>query len=399
MFFYKLFFCFLCFFSFSGFSQDVKRVEIEIKTDEMNRRLIIEKALNEVSRSFVKDFLGEKKFNMEIDKIENVVIKNQNKYVLFTKMGKSEEQEDGTYLTKVSLGLSKDNLQSLLVEHNLFYSSEGSSCVLPIVSFETQLKNKKKYAWWKDSFQREQNIYRGLAEIKQNTPRSLAQAFYSSLNQEMIKNGFYSVDPVFARIYDATPRSFLPRGNQSQDFISLSKFLSCDIVLSGTVDILKNNKSSSYVGQWSFNIFNIKTKQKLFEFNKEMKLVDFGNEVDLEKEFKNKLSYIFNSVGFQLSSYKDRGSLDLNRMIVSVQGPLDYHQKEKLKKYLVKEIPSLKRLQERLLASNKIVYEAEISKDASRFNSDLNKILNNPSFSIIVNGYNNQQVDLYAKEK
>ena len=142
---HRLFLVFFIFFSSVSLSQNVERIEVEITTDEINRRLIERKALNDVSRSFVKNFLGEDKFNSEKLKIEKNIIKNKNRYILFTKTDASVEQENGTYLTKVHVGLSKDNLQSLLVEHDLFYTSQGASCVLPIVAFETKMKNKDTY--------------------------------------------------------------------------------------------------------------------------------------------------------------------------------------------------------------------------------------------------------------
>ncbi len=388
---YKLLFGFFIFFSSFSLSQNIEQIEIEIKTNEINRRLIVEKSVDEVSRKFVKSFLGEDKFNSEKHKIEKNIIKNKNRYILFTKMNKSIEQKDGTYLTKIFIGLSKENLQSLLVEHNLFYTSQGASCVLPVVVFETNLKNKKnnkKYKWWKESFGKEKSLSKNLAKI-----------FYTFLNQEMIKGGFYSFDPIFSRAYESIPKAFLPKGSRTKHFMKLSKFLTCDIILSGVVKISQLQKDSSYLSELSFIVFNIQTKQKLFKFKETLNLTASNNKMNLEQQFKSKLSDVFNSITFQLSFYKNRGTLDLNRMIISVQGPLDYYQKEKFKKYLLQNIPSIKGLQERLLASNKIVYEAEISESVSKLVTDLKKKSKNPYFSIQITGYNKKRLNIYAKER
>jgi len=369
-------------------SQNIENVEIEIQTDEINRRLIIKKAINEVSRSFVQNFLGKDKFNIERSKIEKVIIKNQNRYILFTKMNKSLEQENGSYITKVSLGLSKENLKALLVEHNLFYASQGASCVLPIVTFKTDIKDKSQYIWWNQSF-----------EGTQTRSKNLAKIFYSSLNQELIKNGFYSVDPVFSKTYESIPKVFLPKGRQAKHFKKLSQFLSCDIILSGSVQIQPNPKESFVIAEFSFIIFNIKTKQKLFDINKNMRLIYSENKNHIQKSFHLQLSSVLNSIMFQLSSYKDKGSLDLNRRIISVQGPLNYYQKEKFKNYLLKHIPSLKNLKERLLVSHKIVYEAEISKDIFTLIREIKKHSKKSLFKIKVTSYNKQQIDIYVTEK
>ena len=377
-------------FDFS-FSKEIEKVEVEVITVENDRQMILETAVGEVSRNFVKDFLGEEKFDKEKDQIENNIIKNKNRYILFTKIGQSVLQDDDTYLTSVNIGLSRSNLKALLVEHHLFYSSEGSSCVLPIVVFKTDLKTENTFIWWRDRIDIETSY------LHQN----LAVSFYSLLNQELIKNGFYNIDPIFSNSLDWIPEPFKPRGTRAKDFTGLSSFLVCDIVLSGTVLLSYNKRRSIYSNEIAIKVFNIKTKQDLFNFNKTIKFSSIRDQLDLETKFRDKLKGVFKSILFQLSSYKDKGSLDLTRMMLSLQGPLNYHQKEIFKKYLVREVPSIKNLKKIFISSNKVIYEAEVSSTIIKVVKDIRSIRRRKRipFQFQLVGYNKKQLNIYAKEK
>ena len=67
--------------------------------------------------------------------------------------------------------------------------------------------------------------------------------------------------------------------------MNLSKFLTCDIILSGVAKIGKNQKGSLYVAGLSFTVFNIQTKQKLFQFDKNINLIMSDNMVVVEQAF------------------------------------------------------------------------------------------------------------------
>ena len=327
---------FLLLFCFSVSAQ-IETRELDIRTEVDDKELAIQKAVQQVSRNFVRHLMGAKKYKENKNRIEQKIIKNKNRYILFVKTSAPELQEEGNYLTKVTLGVSGENLAALLLENNLFYSSAGASCILPAITFRANDKKSDKteeLSWWKKS-KKENPLLHNLSEI-----------FYSALSENFIQGGFYVIDPVFSRLSEAVPSSVLPTRSSARQFQKFAEFLSCDLILSGTFKMAKSSVLPSLRGEFHLKVFNMTTLRELFSFKK--KIIFPFAEKDLQEGFRSNLSAVLSSLKYQLSFYRDRGVLDLNRLFISIQGPLTYHQKEQLKASLVQDIPAIKDLKEGL---------------------------------------------------
>ena len=391
-------------------AQEMEGFIREIYLDTESKQLAQRKAVNEISRELVIEIIGKDKYEGEKSKIEDNIIKNQNRYILSLKTSKAVLQDDGKFAFTVKIKVSRGNLKKLLLEQNLFYASEGSSCLLPMVSFSSHFKEgKKSYSWWLGHSNEEQNV----------TLQQLAGSFFELLSAEFIKIGFYALNPVFQKMKEGTPPSVLPKKNRYvRDFTSLSKFYACDVVLLGYVhlgqlpfarssplfnifsafkDKHTNSPPRPYFTQFSFNVVNIKSRQFLFKLRKKFPFPD-NKQMSVQDEALLRSKDVLDSITFQLSSYREKGSLDLNRLTISVQGPLSYAQKEQLKKSLVRHISSLQNLEERLLTSSRVVYEAESSKNIRFIAQQLKKAVL-PHFIIQLKGYKKQELEIYAKKR
>ena len=391
-------------------SRNLETIVKEVHLDTDSRQLAQKKAVSEISVELIRAMLGEKRFQAEQEKIKKSIIKNQNRYILSIRSSKPELKDKGGFLSTVSVKVSKDNLKQLLLENNLFYQSQGSFCVLPVVSFVSYLKGEKKvWSWWKGH---------------QNETALLEQAgvdFFDQLSQRLIQNSFYPLNPVFQKMYEGTPSVFLPKeGSRVRNFKPLAEFYTCDIILSGHIQFGEGSSVSSSLGldslvsffrntkkevessgfsqqfiHFFFHVFNIQTHRVLFKIEKQFALSsDFSNQ--LNQEMNIHLSHVLDSFIYQLSFYQDKGALELNRLMLSVQGPLTYLEKERLKKSLIQNTASLKNLEERFLTSSRIVYEAESSKGIKALTQEL-KQLSLPHFDIQVKGYKKNTVEIYAK--
>ena len=386
--------------------------EVQLVSD--SKQLAQQKALNEVSRELVIEMIGKVKYQKEKRKIEKYIIKNQNRYILSTRSSQPVFQDDGSFFSTVTVRVSQENLKNLLLEHNLFYASEGSFCLLPVVTFSSYFNEEKKsYSWWLKDEQKEADSL-----LKQ-----MAGSFFKLLKREFIKQGFYALDPVFQRMSEGTPAHVLPKKNSRvRNFVPLAEFYTCDIIVLGSVQVgaLSFSKSSSllaslfsfyqsesktenvlgasqYFTQFSFNVFNIKTRQILFKLKKQFPF-SVVMEKDPKKEMLLRWTDVLDSLIYQLSSYQKEGSLDLSRLLISVQGRLTYAQKEQLKESLIKKVPGIQNLEERLLTSSRVVYEAESSQDIRSIAKQL-KELSLPKFIIQVKGYRKQELEIYAKKR
>ena len=382
----------------------VKEVELEVDS----KKLAQKKVLNEVSRTLVKEMLGEKKYTENRKQIEKSIIKDQNRYVLSISSSSGIFQEQGKFAFTVTIKVSKENLKKLLLENNLFYNSKGAFCVLPVISFSSYFGEKKdNYSWWLEN------------ETTDEKLESIAGSFFELLSKEFIKSGFYVVDPIFQRMKKGAPSFIMPKkGRRVKDFILMAKFYTCDIILSGRIhtgrasatelnffsNLLSFKKTpvskaypEAYFIRFSLNVSNIKTRQFLFNVQRKFSFSP-TNKNQPKAEVLLRSKDILDSVIYQLSAFNEEGSLVLNRLMISVQGPLNYAEKEKLQKSLIKRVPGIEDLQVRLLNSSRVVYEAKSSQSAQDILKQL-KSVSFPHFLIQVKGYRKQKLEVYAKRR
>lgn len=383
-------FWFFVLFNFSSLSQTIKEVQVDIKTGSGDKKAAIRQAIDQVSRELVESFLGKEKYQKNKEKIRKNIMGNQNLYVLSSKSSTPVLQEDGKFLTVVTLGVSEKNLESLLLEHNLFYKSQGSLCVLPVISFVTDLEREESYLWWSD--QKQDNLSGHLAEY-----------FYSFLSLQIVKSGFYGVDPVFSQFYENLPSSLLKRKEKIKSLKPLTNFLQCYIIVSGKVHLEKSKEANSLMAYFHFKTFNIQTNQILFNMKKQILFPSEGygskskNNVKVKKAFKKISKKILTSVSWQLSNHREQGILDLNRLFLGIQGPLSYFEKEKLEAALVDYIHAIKSLKKKYMSSSKTVYELKASENTVELAAILKKV-NIPGYRLKVVAYNKKQLEIYAKK-
>ena len=403
-------FLLFCSFLLSSFvhAQSVETIVKKIHLNTDSKQQAQAKAVNELSRELVIEMIGADKYRQEKQKIKSFITKNKNRYILSTSFSKPVLQDDGAFFSTVTIKVSRTNLKDLLLEHHLFYASEGSSCLLPVVSFVSYFKEEKEsYSWWLKEEREQSKVL----------SKQLASSFFELLSEEFIKQGFYALNPVFQKMYESTPSGILPRkSSRVLKFVPLAEFYTCDIILSGYVQVGKlsdsssaltgffntknnqpGNSGSQYSVQFFFNVFNIKTRQFLFKFKKQFPFPDNLKNKPAEGMLL-RLKDVLDSLTYQLSSYQEGGSLDLTRLMISIQGPLTYAQKEQLKKLLVKKIAGLQSLEERFLTSNRVVYSAESSLSIKSIAKQLKKT-SLPGFVIQVKGYRKQELEIYAKSQ
>lgn len=377
----------LIFFSFSSLSQEINEIKIEIKTDSGDKKTAISKAVDQVSRETVEKFLGHEKYLKNEKIIKEDIISNQNRYILFSKSSEPVSQDDGKFLTTVTLGISDKNLERLLIEHNLLFNSKGSLCILPLISFTTVLDKKKTYSWW-------------IAENEDNLNWNLAKEFYKQLSFYSVKTGFYSMDPVFSRLHEVPVSIDGIKKEKTANLKALTDFFQCHIVISGKVFLKENKETAAIENYIAFKVFNIQTRRIFFKMRKKI-LVPVKqfplSEDQLKKLFSVVSRRILISVSHQLSDYRKKGALDLSRLFLSIQGPLSYFEKEDLEKALLQHIPSIKTLQKRYMSSNKTTYEIKSEKAIDGLKETLKKA-NIPGYKIKIIAHNKKQMEIYAKK-
>ena len=365
---------------------------IDLNTD--NKKVAQNIALNQASRELIIQMLGQKEYNKQKSQIEKKIIKNKNRYVLSISSSSGKLQDTGKFRFIVTIKISKNNLRDLLKSSSVVKVSRSSYCIIPLIAFSSELeKNKQTWFWWKP----EQN-----SEEVFSTQKKLAKTFFSTLSRDFTKLGFYFIDPVFQKTVQAVPVSLLPkRSKKMKHFNSLIHFYSCDIILSGSINIEKNaskNLSSlntEYLLKVMIRVFNQKTKESLFELNREFSL---GNKASLQKTMELKSQEVIESLIYRFSFYKERGSVGLDRLMLALQGDLSYSEKEQFITQIMQKVNGLKNIQIVYLSSQRAIYKSDLSKPLDEILKNLKKIkLKNFVFQARIDSH--AKLEIYVQSK
>ena len=394
-------------------AQDLVTLQEEVQTDTEDRSLAQNKALNIIAADLVKKMIGQARYQQNKDKIEGRIISDKKRYVLSVSSSAPDFGEDGKFISIVTVKVSKKNLKRLLLEHNLFYGSKGAFCLLPVISFALRFEEAESfYAWWLEDSAEDPLL------------RAFSSDFFELMESRLIRDGFYFLRPLFQKLREGTPLYALPKNSSKvKNFALLSEFYNCDIILSGGVESgappaqkkqglswalsffqpSESNQKRPFAGAFYktrifFNVFNIKTRQVLFKIKKSKAFEPPGEKSQARKEMSALLKEVLDSFIYQLASYNERGSLELSRVLIGAQGSLTYAQKERFKKNLIEQIPGIRSLQERLVASRRVVYEAEVSQDSSALAHQIKKA-RFPDFAVQLKGRKAGELELYVKPK
>ena len=455
------------------FAQNIELIdkEITLNTDQLN--VARAKALKEIALQLTREVMGEERYLKEQVKINRFIIPGKNRYILSSQLSPPVLTETGAFEWTVKAKVSRENLKKLLLEHDLFYTSKGASCVLPLVYFISYLRDEGEgdqtgtatahsWLWWKELAQ--QTTGQGKAQTRNQTKnqtrnqtknqtgnqtgnqtkdqtgnqtgeggghsllRRTAEVFFDLLEEQLLLRGFYTLNPIFQRITEAFPFDLNKRKKLIlKDFKPLAEFYTCDIALSGYIQwggaeleqmVLSNKvdtgdggkgtpRAKNYqFGKVFLKLSNIKTGRFFFHLKRSFLFsTDSGKNSSgalkrrvIPLSARSQLADILNEMARQLAWYQKNGSMALQQMILSVQGPLSYAQKEILKRLLIREVPGIKSLTERWMASGRVVYSAEIAEPTEVIAESL-KNLQIPGFVIQLKGTKKGQAEIYAKQR
>ncbi|MBC6416015.1 MAG: hypothetical protein GDA46_06480 [Bdellovibrionales bacterium] len=375
--------------------------QIELKED--SKKLAQEKAVQEISRVLFEEILEDNKSKKENSKIWNSLLKNKNRYILSVSSSSGKVIENGKFTFTVKVTASKKNLKDLLKTHGFFKDSHKMQCILPLFYISYDFNQEKKHWFWWDK----ENLN------SSSDLQKIAEDFFSALGEQTSKINFFFLNPIFHKLTKVIPPSLLPakeKKKKFKDIISLSQFFSCDIILSGFIHIgealgdpsfssfnAKTDLRTPYGTKFFIRMFHVKTRENLISFKRQFPFPK-NSKTNPLKEVSLKSKDVIESLMSQFSLYLENKSLNLNHVIVSLQGSLKYAEKEKLMKRLIEQIEGLESFQVMYLSSSNSIYKLALSKKLSEVEKELKKI-SLKKFLLRIRKINSQKLKIYVKNK
>lgn len=383
----KLIFIFTLIFSQGLWAlQDFVEINLEglssQKTVGAARKDIINQKILKISGEYIKEIIGEEKFNNRFSLINKNVIKKSGKYISYIKSGPVKKTAEG-YTMTLKMKLSIKSLRTLLLQQGLLYDLKASPKILPMVSFINSV-NLQQTNWWSGS--------KGSGFLK-----VLSKEFEEDLKRASFSKGFFTLSPLGFNLYHSIPDSLKGvesyRGNGIYE--AIAKHFESVLVLRGSFNLLPSGKGAkgSYKINVNLEIVHINNGRVMAsvsrKYNTNPGVFKRVIRVQLRKVFKDVSKALFD----QLYGVWKKGILGTRLMKLSLKGNLNPVHLNQFKKLVLQNCTNIRSMKERLFTPDGITYEMDISTSSQKLANQFRK-KNWPRFKVNVIGVYSDEVKL-----
>ncbi len=354
-------------------AQDVVEITVmgtsKKNTGSAARQEIFDRVVQETSVQYIKEILGEAKYEKNRDVIRNKIIKNSPKYVLFMKGGNPTPKGDVAEM-EVTLKLSIKSLEALLLNEGLLYKLEGSPRALPMISVIDKV-NSRSYSWW--SAQTEEKSFL----------QTQAYYFNTKLREQLRPRGFYGLNPAFANYNVINPEAFQVESLPTEDLLFLGEYYQSQIVIRGDIVFKPAESSQSFVVEIKLVALHSGNGRVVGEVIRSFE-TDLGG---FQKVVADKLAQVSEQVAqdlaVQLHDAWKSGTFGASLISLAVIGDLDFQQLNQFKKLLLTQVKDVKTLKERFFAPGRVTFELDSSVNPRQL-ADVIKAKSFPRFKLDV---------------
>lgn len=345
--------CILLLSSFA-FAQQKNLVErvVELESKEKNpvtaRSIIINQATEKVSEDMIKEIIGEAKYQRNKSMISAKILKQSPRFIPFSKPGEMKPLQPEGFRMSVSLRVSVDDLQTLLLENGLFYESDSTPVVLPVIRFNDRV-NTQAFAWWLED---------GISTkpFLQKENRNLEDGLKSAF----LKNNFYVLKPSSMRLGTILPQGFKTDTLRFEDQQLLAQKLNSQIVIDGEISLAKSQERSDAVTiAMKMTALQVVNGRVIAEVTRQFE-TDGGNfELVTDRKLKEVLETVSSDLSSQVLEAWQKGALGASLYRLSIRGRLPLQNQEAFKEALKSKVREVKNVTERVISMDGLVYEVD----------------------------------------
>jgi hypothetical protein len=342
----------LCF-SIKSWAQEVIEVtrQEQIAGDDASaaKQALMEQAVENVTFENIKSIIGEEKTNRTREQIQNKIIKDADRYILYTS-GQNFAKNGSNYVMDVSIKISLKGLRAILLEQGLLYQMDGPPKVLPIINIIDRVGGRS-YGWWY------QNVGKDHLYLSEQLER-----LHNSFRAEFQKIGFYSMAPLTNKIGNSVPEVYRGENLQRADYLFLGEYFKSSIVIRGNILFrLKPKTENIYVIDVNLEALHSGNGRLMAEVIRSFE-TDPGNfKTVVAQKFQSISSRLAEDMSAQLTDAWKKGTFGASIIRLSLVGNVSPLLLDEFKRTVVLQVKDIKSLRERLIESGKTTYEADSS--------------------------------------
>ncbi len=314
------------------------------------RAEMVNQATERVSEELIKEIIGEAKYSRNKSMIQAKVLKNSARYVPFSKPGElTPLKEEEGFKMSVTLRISVDDLQSLLLENGLFYESDTTPIVLPTIRLLDRV-NSKTFAWWADAETAAQKPFL----VKES------RAVEDALKTAFLKHNFYSLKPQTLRFTEFLPPGARAESLRREDWQTLSQRMGAQIQIDGDVVLSKSQeRSEAFTITLKMTATQVMNARVIAEVSRQFETDAGGFETVTDRKLKEALESTSQDLASQVFEAWQRGSLGASLYKLTVRGRLPLIRQEAVKEALKNKVREVKNVRERLISADSLVFEVD----------------------------------------
>lgn len=312
---------------------------------------IFDRLVERIAFENIQTFIGKEKTERNKENIKNKVVKNFNRFILSSKSSPITKVP-GTNLqeVKVDIKLSLKNLRSLLLEEGLLYQTEGPPKLLPAVRFIDRV-GAVSYNWWADKPTRESTYL-----------VSAFKSFQGSLKSELMKIGFYSMNPSEGNFGESVPEAYKLQAPQTPDLLFLGELFKSSIVLKGDIIFRgKPNQEGVYLIDFRIQALQTQNGRMLAEVVRVYETPVGEFKAGVAKKFNEVVDKVSEDLATQMNDAWKKGTFGASLLRLVVKSDLPPKDLEDFKKVVVLQVREVKALRERVMANRSLTFEMDSS--------------------------------------
>ncbi len=347
---YIIFFLSACS-SFSTAQIEEKTLEITSSNDKTNE--ILQQAEQTTAYQLITELLGSEHTEKIKNSIDRKVFPQIKKFILLTKIVETTAVENDQFLSKVLVRFSRPALKKILISSRLFYMDDNTDRILTLIEFK---ENNRVYRWWN----------------KDEASPEPIQNFYSNLQTLFLKYGFYTAHPIFSQYYFRLPNNLKFNKLNIKTAQKLSKFFQSGLIILGSITLKPSSDSMSQV-LWDLSLYNSAYLRKIASYKSRTKTPKHSWDF-------LKINHWAETFALEIKSIYEKGVLSSQLFTVTLQGRLNYLERETLKKALEKT-PHINNLKANLISAGQIIYNADVNAEGVQILKQI-KELDAPDFKL-----------------
>lgn len=313
----------------------------------------IEEALSKGALTAVTNLIGEEKVQKNLNLIRNKVLNDTDKFLPSYKPQESKKSGDNLIVT-VTMKINLTSLQKILAQNGLYYDSEQTGILLPVIRIIEKREPQRSFAWWVEE---PRNDNKGLAQDMERVVSHLSSAFRT--------RDFYVLDPVSQHYVQWIPDFLRVEFPAVPDAQALSEFFKAQMVLYGDIFLEPGRRSGSVVGALKWTVYNTSNGRVLAEISRRVELPSSDWESGVQLFFGQEIAKSAKDTSDQVFEEWSRGTFESVPVRLALKGSMTFMDIEEMKKQMTQKIREIRKLVERRMDSQGVEFEIDVSGGSS----------------------------------